>query len=126
MEVAAARIEKTTVRAKGEGLDLAFEPADIGYDVDARATVRAARRAGRSGNPVAQVTGTVLRRFRPDDVDLVATWDETRLDAVLDAWGEQLAAGLENGGLQFQGAEVIVVEPKSGFGLKRVEAERRV
>ncbi|HUF85310.1 MAG TPA: VanW family protein [Acidimicrobiia bacterium] len=126
MEVAAARIEKTTVRAKGEGLDLAFEPADVGYDVDARATVRAARRAGRSGNPVAQVTGTVLRRFRPDDVDLVATWDETRLDAVLDAWGEQLAAGLENGGLQFQGAEVIVVEPKSGFGLKRVEAERRV
>lgn len=126
MEVAAARLESTAVKAKGEGLRLSFEPADIGYDVDARATVRAARGAGRSGNPVAQVTGTLLRRFRPDDVALVATWDETRLDAVLDAWGEQLAAGLENGGLQFQGAEVIVVEPKSGFGLKRVEAERRV
>jgi vancomycin resistance protein YoaR len=126
MELAAARLERTTVRATGEGLDLSFEPADIGYDVDARATVRAARRVGRSGHPVAQVTGTVLRRFRPDDVELVTTWDEARLDAVLDGWGEQLAAGLENGGLRFEGAEVIVIEPKSGFGLKRVEAERRV
>src|SRR6266508_4321029 len=126
MEVAAARLESTAVRARSEGVELAFEPADIGYDVDSRATVRAARRPGRSRNPLAQVTGTVLRRFRPDDVALVATWDEARLDAVLDAWGEQLAAGLSNGGLQFQGAEVIAVEPKSGFGLKRVEAERRI
>lgn len=126
MEVAAARLESKTVRARGEGLDLSFEPADIGYDVDARATVRAASRAGRSGNLFAQVTGTLLRRVRPDDVALVATWDEARLDGVMDEWGAQLASGLQNGGLQFQGAEVIVVEPQSGFGLQRVEAERRI
>src|SRR5688572_17596709 len=59
MEVAAAKLEQTTVRARGEGQELSFEPADIGYDVDAPATVRAARRAGRSGNPLAQVSGAV-------------------------------------------------------------------
>jgi vancomycin resistance protein YoaR len=126
LERTARRVEARTVRARGGAVELSLQPADIGFEVDAAATVRAARRAGRAGGPVAQLTGTVLRRFRPDDVGLVVTWDEARLDAVLDRWEGELAHGLRNGALEFQGAEVVVVEPRSGFGLKRREAKRRI
>jgi vancomycin resistance protein YoaR len=126
MQQLARRIETGPVRARGGDVALTVEPAALGYDVDAAATVRAARRAGRRGNPLAQVTGTFLRRLRDDEIALVARWDEDALDRVLDAWDEQLAAGLENGGLEFRGAEVVVVEPRPGFGLERVEAERRL
>ncbi|MGH9050349.1 MAG: VanW family protein, partial [Acidimicrobiia bacterium] len=126
MEELATRLESTPVTATGEGLELSFEPADIAYDVDAAATVRAARKTGRSANPLGDAAGTVLRRFRPDEVELAVTWDRARLGVVLDGWSEQLAAGLVNGDLEFQGAEVVVVEPRSGFGLERGEAERRI
>lgn len=126
MEELAARLESTPVVATGEGVELSFEPAEIGYELDAGATVRAARRAGRSGNPLAQVTGTFLRRFRPDRVDLVVRWDPDRLDAVLDRWSDELAGDLVNGDLEFRGAEVVVIEPQSGFGLRRRRAEQRI
>ncbi len=47
METVAGELETTPVTATGEGLELSFEPTAINYDVDAPATVRAARRAGR-------------------------------------------------------------------------------
>ncbi|MGH8985329.1 MAG: VanW family protein [Acidimicrobiia bacterium] len=126
METVAGELETTPVTATGEGLELSFEPTAINYDVDAPATVRAARRAGRSRNPIADAGGTILRRFRPDRVDLVVTWDDTLLGEVLDGWSQQLADDLVNGDLEFQGAEVVIVEPQSGFGLERLETERRV
>ena len=126
MEETAPRLESTPIRARGGGHRLAFDPTEIDYDVDAAATVRAARQAGRSGNPLAEVSGTVLRRFRPDRLDLVTTWDDARLGAVLDRWDEELAEGLENGGLEFRGAEVVVVAPQPGYGLQRLETARRV
>src|SRR5680860_1425494 len=52
MEELATRLETTPVTARGEGLELSFEPAQVNYDVDAAATVRAAREAGRSRNPL--------------------------------------------------------------------------
>jgi vancomycin resistance protein YoaR len=126
LERTARRVEARTVAARAGTVELSLKPADIGYEVDVPATVRAARRAGRAGGPVAQLTGTVLRRFRPDEVGLVVTWDDARLDAVLDRWDRELAHGLRNGGLEFRGAEVVVVEPRSGFGLRRLEAKRRI
>jgi vancomycin resistance protein YoaR len=126
MEELATRLETTPVTARGEGLELSFEPAQINYDVDAAATVRAAREAGRSRNPLTDAAGAILRRFRSDEVKLVATWDNALLGGVLDGWSEQLAGGLVNGDLEFEGAQVVIVEPQSGFGLERLEAERRV
>ncbi|HEX6313166.1 MAG TPA: VanW family protein, partial [Acidimicrobiia bacterium] len=126
VEELATRLETTPVTATGEGLELTFEPAEISYDVDAAATVRAARRAGRPGNPMAAAAGTLLRRVRPDEVDLVVSWDAAQLGAVLDGWSEQLAAGLVNGDLEFQGATVVAVPPQSGYGLRRAEAQERV
>jgi vancomycin resistance protein YoaR len=126
LEEMAVRLETTTVRARGGGQRLSLEPAQLTYDVDAAATMRAARRAGRTRNPLAQVSGTVLRRLRPDEVALAATWDETQLSAALDVWDQALAAGLENGGLEFRGAEVIELEPRSGYGLNRLEATELV
>lgn len=126
MEELATRVESTPITARGEGLELSFEPAEINYDVDAAATVRAARQAGRSRNPLTDAAGAILRRFRSDEVELAATWDNALLGGVLDGWSEQLAGGLVNGDLEFQGAQVVIVEPQSGFGLERREAERRV
>jgi vancomycin resistance protein YoaR len=122
----AQQLETRALRARGAGRSLSLAPAEIGYDVDAAATVRNARRAGRRGNPLAQVTGAVLRRFRPDEVELAVRWDDRRLDAVLDRWEDELAAGLENGGLRFEGAQVIEIAPTPGFGLHRREAKARL
>jgi vancomycin resistance protein YoaR len=126
LEELAARLESTPVTATGEGLELSFEPAQISYDVDVNATVRAARTTGRSGNPVAAAAGTFLRRVRSDEVDLVVSWDRAQLGTVLDEWSQELADGLVNGDLEFQGADVVVVPPQAGFGLQRQEALERI
>jgi hypothetical protein len=73
--------------------NLSLDPAAIEYQVDVAATAEAAEDAGRSWNPLAQVLGNALRRFRDDEVDVVASWDRRKLDEVLDAWDQQLVAG---------------------------------
>jgi len=125
-EVLAHRLETMPVRARAGDTELSFEPAEIAYDLDVVATADAALAAGRGGNPLAQVGGTVLRRIRDDEVALSVTWDATALTGVLDRWDDELGADLQNGGLQFQGAEVVEVEPRPGVGLDRDEAERRL
>ena len=94
--------------------------------MDAEASVRAAREAGRSRNPVNQLTGAMLRRIRPDKVPFVINVDPGRFDAVLDSWVAQTGKGLVDGGLQFEGTKVVVIEPKSGIGIQRDEAKRQV
>ena len=55
-------------------------PSVLKVDVDEAATLRAARQAGRSGNPIDQTLGTVLRRFRDDEVPLRARLQRVRAD----------------------------------------------
>src|SRR4029450_3346163 len=68
--------------------NLALDRATIEYRVDVAATAEAAEEAGRSGNPLAQVLGAALRRFRDDEVHVVASWNHQKLDEVLDAWDQ--------------------------------------
>ena len=93
----AARRRPIHVRAGAT--ELAVDPTALNLHVDAAASVRAAREAGRSRNPVNQLTGTVLRRFRSDHIPFVVDVDPGRFDAVLDAWVAQTGKGLVDGGL---------------------------
>jgi vancomycin resistance protein YoaR len=122
----AVLLEQEAITVRAGDTDLSVDPTTIGLDVDARATVRDARIAGRSHNPVDQVAGAVLRRFRDDEVPLVLKVDHARFDAVLDAWVAQTGKGLVDGGLRFEGLNVVEVAPKSGTGIQRAEAKAQV
>lgn len=105
---------------------LTLDPTAVEYRVDTVATIDDARARGRSRNPIEQVWGTVLRMVRPDEVPLVATWDDERLEEILDFWSATFADGLTNGGLAFEGATVIEIEPRDGVGLLRDEARQSI
>lgn len=126
LDAAARRIETEPVRATADGTELTFDRAAIEYQLDVDASVRAARQTGRSRNPLDQVGGLLLRRVRPDEIEWQASWDDALLGEQLDAWSEELSQGLENGGLTFEGANVIEVAPKPGIGLQRDEALRDI
>jgi vancomycin resistance protein YoaR len=116
-----AELARAPLRARAGGTRLAVEPALIGFDVDAEATAHRAVAAGRGG-PLARVTGTLLRRIRPDRVPLRVRYDEQRLEGLLDGWAASLDRGVVEGDLRFEGTTVVVVEPRAGTGLLRAEA----
>jgi vancomycin resistance protein YoaR len=126
IEARARKLETEPVPVRAGKTSLSLDPAAIDYQVDAAAIAEAAEEAGRSGNPLAQVLGTALRRSRDDEVDIVASWDRQKLDAVLDVWDHQLVAGRRDAGLAFQGAQVIEAPPVLGLGLVRGKARGRI
>ncbi len=126
IEPVARAANTRTVRVRASGQELTLDPRTIGYRADARRTVRHAREAGRSRDPIAQIEGVLLRRVRVDRVDLAASSDEARLDALLDDWDRRVGHGLVNGGLKLDGARVTVIEPKAGVGIIRSDARRRL
>jgi len=101
---------------------LSVDPSALGLGIDTRATVRAAREAGRAANPLDQVLGAGLRRIRPDDVPLAISFDEDRLAGVLDGWVAATGKGLVDGGLRFDGATVVEIAPRAGTGIQRDDA----
>ncbi len=70
------------------------------------------------------VSDTVLRRLRPDDVHLVVHYDNSRFEGLLDGWTSALQSGLVEGGLRFQGTTVVPIQPRTGHGLLRDQAEQ--
>jgi vancomycin resistance protein YoaR len=126
VEDAAKRLAVTPIHAHAGDHDLALDPATIGYHVDAAATVRAARRDGRSANPLNSLLGVPLRALRADDVALVVHYDPDRLASVLDDWVGATGKGLVDGGLRFDGTQIAEISPRAGVGIDRDEAERRI
>jgi vancomycin resistance protein YoaR len=122
----ATQLDSTPIKVRAGATELAVDPTALNLHVDAAASVRAAREAGRSHNPINQLTGTVLRRFRSDHIPFAVDVDPGRFDAVLDAWVAQTGKGLVDGGLQFQGTQVIKIAPKSGIGIQRSQAKQQV
>jgi vancomycin resistance protein YoaR len=119
----ARHLDATPISATAAGHHLAVAPTSVHFRVDARATLRRAREAGRSGNPFEQVLGTFLRRLRPDRVDPVVTFDGDEVDAAVDRWGAEVNRGVNEGGLRFEGTEVVEVAPTSGTGINQDEAK---
>ena len=60
--------------------------------------------------------GTVLRRIRPDHVQLRVVYDDNRLEGMLDGWEAETDTGKVEGGLRFEGAKVIEISPARGHG----------
>jgi vancomycin resistance protein YoaR len=124
VEQLAKRLDTATIRVHAGPRTFAVDPSLIGFSVDTEATVREAEAAGRHANPFRMVSDTVLRRFRPDDVHLVVHYDEPRFEGLLDGWTSALQSGLVEGGLRFQGTTVVPIQPRSGHGLLRDQAEQ--
>ncbi len=120
------RLALQPIHGHADGTPLTLDPLAVGYRVDAAATVRAARRAGRAMNPVDALAGTLLRRLRPDHVPLVVRYDKNRLATVIDSWVGATGKGLVDGGLRFDNGQVAEIPPRRGVGIDRAEAERRV
>ncbi len=118
----AAELETAPLEATAGDHEFVVDASLLGVEVDEYETLRAARRAGRSDNPVDQTVGAVLRRFRPDTVALRVTYREDGLEGILDGWQREIIAGDIEGGLQFEGTEVVEIQPAAGNGLIRDEA----
>jgi vancomycin resistance protein YoaR len=118
LETLAARLDAAPINVRAGDRFMTLDPSDVGLRVNAPATVRAAREAGRSRNPIEQVAGTMLRRVRPDHVGLRVHYDQSSLEGVLDAWTRDTAQGFVEGGLRFTGTTVVPVEPHGGIGIE--------
>ncbi len=118
------QLDSETIRAHAGTETFVVDPSLIGFSVDTDATMRAVEDAGRHSNPLNLVADTVMRRFRSDDVQLVVHYDEARFEGLLDGWTNALQKGLVEGNLRFQGTTVVPIQPHSGRGMLRDEAEQ--
>jgi vancomycin resistance protein YoaR len=126
LEAKVARLMRRPITVRAGGRQLGVQPSVIGLKVDVPATVRAARRAGRSGNVINQVFGTVTRRTSGEQVPLVVSVDNDAFQGALDGWVTITGHGLVDGGLRFRGATVTEVMPKNGTGISRAEASKQL
>jgi len=101
---------------------LSASPSLLEFTADAETTARAAIDAGRTGSPLSQAAGTVLRWFRPEHVHLRVAYDDDRLEGVLDGWSAETDNGEVEGGLRFDGTRVVPIEPRAGSGMVRAKA----
>jgi vancomycin resistance protein YoaR len=121
----AVTLDRSALRARVGGRVLSADPSLLDVSIDARATAADAVAAGR-GNPLSEMFGTVLRRFRPDHVHLRVEYDDSRLEGILDGWTAETNNGEVEGDLRFEGAKVVSIEPRTGTGIIRDDARRRL
>jgi vancomycin resistance protein YoaR len=122
----ATGLESTPLQTRAGDHTFTLEPAAVGLHIDAEKTARDAVRSGRDGNLLARVSGTAMRRLRADEVPLIVSYDDGRLDDVLALWSAQVDEGIVEGALEFDGTSVVVVEPRGGTGIQRDEAKARI
>ena len=131
----ARRIEQLSARTRDDRRStrtpatetFVVDPSLIGFTVDADATIRAAADAGRRHEPVrAWSTDTVLRRFRPDDVQLVVHYDDAAVRGPARRLGQRGARRARRGRPAVPGHQGRPGRPAAGHGLLRAEAEQRM
>ena len=110
----ARRLEGARFEAVAAGTEFTFTAGDVGLVVNEAGAVADVERAGRRGNPVAQVAGTVLRRFRPDRVALDVTYDPKKLEQTIARWAEEIDAQPSDGAVALENGAVAVTEPEAG------------
>jgi vancomycin resistance protein YoaR len=118
----ATDLDRTPIKVRAGENQYTIDPSLVGFDVDVDATARLAEREGRDGNPIAVLTSTVMRRVRPDRVPLAVRYDPARLEGLLDGWANGVDRGIVEGGLRFDGTNVVEISPRTGIGLQRDEA----
>jgi len=123
---AAATVEQAPITSTVDGQTLTMDPASIDTRVDIDATLRAARRAGRSTNPLNAVVGMLLRQTRPDTVALAVTYDKQKLNGAASGWADQASSGRANAEVRIVGTTVTVIPPKTGTGISVKEAEAKL
>lgn len=121
---AAARFETEPIDVRVDTERLVLDPRRIDLSVDRDDTTEAVQDAGRSGNPLGQVAGTLERLFSHDAVMWDVSFDEEAFDEVLDEWADEVAVEPQDGTLEFEGARVRPVQPKAGRALDRPAADR--
>ena len=88
--------------------------ANLGYAMDIEATVAQVLYRGRQGNPLTALTDQ-LRGFRGGiEVEPAETVDADTLNGWAEAAAEELALRPVEGGLRFEGAEVVRRDPRPG------------
>ncbi|MFZ4585258.1 MAG: VanW family protein [Acidimicrobiia bacterium] len=126
VNAAAQRLERAPLQARARSTALDVDPSVIDFRVDSAGTTRAARRAGRSGNPFDQVFDFVLRRFRTERIPLKVNYSAPRLQGVIDGWNAQVAKDVRDGSVTIDGATVKTVEPRAGDGILEVPARAEI
>ncbi len=121
IQATATRLASAPINARAgtgaQAIALTVDPTVIGYSVDVDATLAAARKDGRSRNPLNQVGGFLLRKVRDDKLPLVTTWNERSVDDVASAWSQQASTGVVNGNIHVDGITVTAVAPTAGRGI---------
>jgi vancomycin resistance protein YoaR len=120
----AVELETEPLRVEVEGRAFSADPSLLGVAVDERSTLRAARTAARSRNPVEQTLGAILRRVRDDEVALRVSYSAEGLEGLLDGWQQQILDGNVEGDVRFDGTEVVEIMPRAGTGILRDDARR--
>ncbi len=126
LESLAKDLETKPLKARASGTDLEADPSAVQLKVDVEKAVATARTAGRSRNPLEAVAGFVLRRFRDEKVSIPISYDDAGVEGLLDGWQALVLDGVQEGDLQFEGTEVIVVEPRAGVGILRDQAREQL
>jgi vancomycin resistance protein YoaR len=120
----AADLENAPIEAKIAEQTVSALPSAVALDLDELATLQAVRAAARSGNPVDQTFGALLRRFRDDEVELRFNYNRDALDALINTWQSETLDGRVEGDLQFDGTTVVEVQPQAGTGVLHDDAMR--
>lgn len=115
----AESVERGPIRLYAGSTNIALPSSQIGMVIDQTKTLDRMTSQGRQGNPLGQLVGTVLRRFRNDEVDWSVRYDPRPIQFLLARWSQRMPSTPTNGGLRFKGAAVEVVEPTAGIELDR-------
>ena len=117
--LAAARIEREPLLVTAGFVRFRLRPQAVGVAVDEAATTRAVQRAGRAGNPLAQLLGPLLRRLDPIEVGWAARHDRSAAARAVAAWARKAERPAVDGDLRVQGTTVVPVPPRPGQRLDR-------
>jgi vancomycin resistance protein YoaR len=99
---------------------LTIDPATAGLGLDAAATV--AEAGQRSWNPIALVAGLL----GAGDMDPSVSVDESKLSAAVGSMAKQIDGKPVEGGVRFDGEQVVPVEPRQGRTIDRADAVEKI
>lgn len=117
LDALAAQLENRVFRATVGATKLTAPASELGYEVDVEATVRAARIAGRTGNPISAALGFVTRRISDESVGLRHTTDEKSLDRTAQRWSTEVNTKVRNASIEIVSGAVRIVEPAAATGI---------